>query len=379
VFGARLAKKVVRSFRRHFPGPFIPYVATFTVSAGFRLGRDFSIERYPGLKLCHIVRDPVGPDKVLTYWDDQPHFELYNPDFSRENGLPDPSAAGVLLETYMPRENFFRRYSMKDWILGAAGVIAAMALLHGSVAGLVDPPDAQVTFTDLAPINRTPGQPIDVPVSILNQSAYAPARVISVEAQARSKDGTQTIPLQSDWASIPLIAAGQTTKIQVSGMAPDVTAPHSAPQEYLIEVAVGVRTGSLRGRGIAKPKTLPRFFVWPSDIGWSTRTVGLGKDYCRFAIDLYPGRPFDKGFSGYVQVKSLSKEVTSLNVSESTWEQPESIADSGYVTNVVHFHTSPLEKFKPHTLKVTLESAGELSPLRWGQFRLKIGPDDTGK
>jgi hypothetical protein len=377
MFGSRLAKTVVRAFRRHISSPSIPYVATFTVSAGFRLSPDFAVKRYPGLKVCHIVRGPAGSDKLFAYWDDQRHFDLHKAGFAGDNCLPSPETAGAIADLHLPRESFLRWLVSKDWILGAAALVAAVTLLHGSVASLVDPPDAQVTFGDLAPIDVASGQPINVPVSVLNQSAYAPARILNVESQANSGDRARPIPLIPDLSNVPLIAAGQTTKVQVSGTAP-VVADHLPRQDYEIGVAVTVRTGYLRGRGVARPPAPLRLFVWPGDVGWGIfGRVGqaTSASLCRFTVDLYTGRPYEKGWDGQVKVKSLPTEVTHLRFNEElkTEELPVSPPNkNGEVTRVVYFHTPALEKFKAYKFAVTLESPVQLAPGRWEQLRPEL-------
>jgi hypothetical protein len=175
----------------------IPYIRSFEVDNSFRLDPDLSLKKYPGLSFCHIAQETVN-SRLSTYWEDETHCIANAPTLQADLGLRPPIAEGLLTQLRAPSQFILKRFDLKDWIVIISGTLGAFALLHTWIASFVDAPEAQVAFVDITPLNTSAGEAISLPLAVLNESAYAPAKIKRIAALATSTVDGRTIQLQSD-------------------------------------------------------------------------------------------------------------------------------------------------------------------------------------
>jgi len=349
----------------------IPYVATFAVSPGFDLPKGFEMSRYQGLKLCFRITDPAGQEKLVCHWEDESHFLAHARSFQFELGLPQPDVAGFVTRVKTQEERFWRKYSWKEWVVGAAALFGAFSALHGYFANAFDRPDVDVVFVDSRPINVVAFAPFNTEMTIVNKSAYTPTRVEVAKAFALPVTGGNSVSLQPNLQKLPLIPAGQSALLQVDGLAPETTQRHGPPDSYNLELTVSARTGFFWGAREAKNLRVRELRVWPSGIGWGKpRPIAIADarqpvDFIRASVSIYPGRGYPGGVDGYVIVSSAADEDVVVRVIADRTEELPPSPPGDSVTHKVNFHTGALEKFLPYPLAVTLESKRNLTRKRW--------------
>ncbi len=261
-----------KSFRNNpLPGPTIPYSATFPLCAGFRIPTDFQMARYPGLELVALVCEPSGTKKLVSYWTDESHYRVHVDSLQRDFSLPAPDAAGFLTNLHTRKEHFWKRYSWKEWIVGAAALFGAVSALHNNVADLFDPPNVQVAFVDSSPMDVNSKIAFSSQITILNDSAYASTRISGIAATAKCESDGKSIVFRPDVSTIPLVAAGQSAQLKINGALPGATPKPGPPDICSLEVAISAHTGFFRGTGLAKAAKQVR--VWPTQLGWSKLTL----------------------------------------------------------------------------------------------------------
>jgi hypothetical protein len=124
-----------------------------------------------------------------------------------------------VLTQFSARSQFLlAQFSLKDWIVVISGLIGLVALMHTFFAGVFDASEALVAFPEIQALNVVAGDPIAVPVTILNESAYAPTQIKEVRAEARLSDG-RSLALSPYPPNLPVLAPGQSTQVTLNGIA----------------------------------------------------------------------------------------------------------------------------------------------------------------
>lgn len=368
----RRLKRPVLISRKLLDAPTVPFVSTHDLTAVSRLPPDFAVSRYRGLALCHVVSHGPAGNKLVAYWNSEQHWVAQAPVFEADLGLPPAAQKGLLVQTKVPKESWWKTIPLRAAIVALAALFAALATLRSNLAEMLDPPDVQVSFVDLKRIDAISAQSFSASVKMQNNSIYAPTRVKTIEGTATPAIGGSGFPLKADLPGA-LLSAGQSHEISLSGAAPKHQTPNGPPEVYDLKVTIGVRTGELRGDGTAVTTVLKQLLVWPSKIGWdSTGTVreGAGKDgpadYAQVVVTLYTGQSYPQGVSGLITLTSLPGEISSMQVVNDQENIKIPLSPPGpTVTRQVPFHTKALQPFQRYPLQINLESPRKLEKQRW--------------
>jgi hypothetical protein len=352
----------------------IPYSAIFSVPFLFELPKDFQIEEFEGLELCYILSSPSKAKELVVVWKDEAHYRVHQDSLRCNLALPSPSYAGFLADIVQPTESFWNRYPLKDWFLVAAALLGALTVLQTHFADLFDSPDVKVVFADTAAVDVNDNAPFSAQISVLNEDAYAQAKVTDIKASAHCPTGAN-VTLTPNEPNPPIIGPAQQISLRLDGVAPHRGS--NPVEECNLTVNIAARAGKVPGL-IWGPKPFSSgklVRLWPTRVSWSALSstnalsgnASLGK-YLQTEFTIYPGINHPLGATGSISVTSKVDEAVQVSAGrdvEKVIPLPVSPASGGFVIHKFDFQTRSLDKFQTYRISIGLVSETPINSERW--------------
>jgi hypothetical protein len=350
----------------------VPYTVTFPVDKSFQLPADFPFADYPGLNLLHTVN---GDDHILiSYWRSRDYYEANGGKIRNALNLSCAEHAGLVSDVKAPKKRFWAKWSAKDIIVGAAGVVSAFAVLNVFFANAFAPPDLQVAFAEVQPVDVTPGMPVTVTSTVLNGS-LAESRILEISGEAKRPGEKTALRLNPDLSSYPSLAAGQSVTFKLSCIAPPRKTVIGPPEILDMTMRVSAKAGHLQGKASFSSASARQMQIWSPRLGWGKPSLNGDNQSPKFkhlTATIYLGKSYPQGVNGTVDVTSLPNEIDTLHVRDQTGDVYQSPVTST-VTRTVDFHTPALERFVKYAISIDILATKELAPSRWNEIVSKVG------
>ena len=365
--------RLVAAVQKLIAGPTVPFVAVYETSVGYQLPADFDLSGYGGLALCHLVGGGAGAanGQLVIYWNSESHFNMNRTRLEGDVHLTPALVTGALAEFKLPKQRWWQRLSVKDWMLTAAAVLGALTVLRTNGAYLFEEPQVQMVFSDLTPLRVSGTDPVSASLDVQNDSMYTLAKVSEIRGVATLENSKDTVPLKPDQGILPPLAVEGEKKFFVRCAAPQRHSDNGPPEKYDMVVSGNASAGILRRpRAVASAAPLV-MEVWPAGVGWGEPAItdgggmnGKTNKAAQVVIWLYPGKAYPNGVTGEIPVVSKPDEISHIDAADGKETlPPQKSSDSE--TQAVLILTKPLEKFKPYGLIFTLSAAKPIEEARW--------------
>jgi hypothetical protein len=360
--------------RKPSASPSIPYLSISRVASTFAVPKDFDLADFEGLEMCCILSPTTSSKELVSMWCDEAHYHLHHASLRHKLALELPTTSGFLSGVVQHKEGLWKRYRWYDWLIGLVALFGALTALHAYFANMFDAPQVNVAFADTAAVDVDEDTGFNVQISLLNEDAYSATKVESVKAFGKCADRAD-ISLTPNASNLPMIGSAQSASIRLDGM----SVHHGSvgpPIDCNLVVSVSARTGFLRSEGSFSASKMLR--VWTTGIGWgnlklpdpSNGVVERSRSLPA-RVTIYPGRAYDQGAQGSLQVRSILDENVVISLGRQFDKvNPLSSLPSrdNEVINAVDFQTRPLDKFRPYVLSFGLTSKSALSADRWREI-----------
>jgi len=222
------AERMFHKARKSDTGP--PYCAVFSTACPLAtIPADFDGGKYPGLLFLHFSRSE-GSSPVVAYWTSEASFRASHASLARELSLRLHNGGLVSDLQHGQRSLYqrFRRLSLREVVVGASTIVGALLLIINfagdTFSYLFAAPRIDVLGPDRA-LDVLEDTPLSISVKLRSRLASRnieveadPANPLRLEAASL---GSQQLPpthqmrLEIEGGRPPLLAAGQTTELNL--------------------------------------------------------------------------------------------------------------------------------------------------------------------
>lgn len=215
----------------------LPYVTRFTatnaLSANLLPPNDF-----PGLLFIQCVENHQGTTEVIAYWRSQEAALSNEPVFGSMLNAGPPAFAGYLRGFKGQEKSWWQRIPVGRWILYAASIFGALAVLQTHFARLLESPDITLEVPGPQPLNVLAGDEISFDLAITNRSREAYSLVTLLRPMLYSRNVQMVHGFSGSLKPAPIAPASIDTVPMKGG-------PLSAGQ-YKLMITAHAKTGHFR-------------------------------------------------------------------------------------------------------------------------------------
>jgi len=337
----------------------LPYAQVFCPGERFDFPASFKISDYSGLLSSHIVRNTT--DSVIAYWKNEEYFKSYGGEFERALTLPAAQVSGTAVKMQLPRENWWKRYSVSTFILSVAALFGAFSAMRDYFAVLFATPAAVVSFADNARLNSIEGTPLAIPVTALSEVRFAPIKITFDSAVLQPKSGATAVPLSIETAIIPSLAAGQSQSTRITGLTPK----HSnrlIPDVYEITMTATVNAGVIRPSRVIST-TKRELWVYPTAPATPAPELSrlLAGRTCELKGVFYIPKAYPQGLLAEIVAINDPGEVSQINVNAPGVPETNLFPMIDNTVRKFEFKTPALDKFEEYPYTVFVEATHPVS------------------
>lgn len=216
----------------------VPYVTRFTSST--TPPSNLRLKDFPGLLFLQYVESQDGISEVIVYWKSLDAMKSNESSFKRFLQVGEPQAQGYLRELKGHEKSWWQRIPVGRWLLYAASLFGALAVLQTHFAKLLEQPDITLEIPGPRVIDMLVADDISFDVGVTNRSREAHS-VVTLLSPKLVGQGHNALWNHKFWFNpkpAP-IAPSSTSVVQFKGDA----LPKGI---YVVTIAAEASTGYLR-------------------------------------------------------------------------------------------------------------------------------------
>jgi hypothetical protein len=340
----------------------VPYCHVYATPAGFVTPAGFKTSASWGLLAWHVVQAPSGPS-IISYWQDEPHYQYSRGQFEKALGITmAPAWGGATGDLHATKPPWWPS-SLKEALFAAAAIVGAITVILNASELIFEPlwttPKAEVSFA-VTKLDLSEGDSTKVSVSARNATEFVPVQLIA--SAKLLGDGRDVLTVELSPSYYQTVAPDASENLTATVEAPHL-GRHSVPVDYNLSVSPTVRTWRFGHASACQSAELP-VKVWPRSFGFTgqlKRTQSDPKVYSAMGT-LYSEQMFLPGLHGIITIEAPGSTNLSLSI------QPPFRGSEPLSSSVVHafktirmdFASPPLEKYHAYPFVVTITSTRPL-------------------
>jgi hypothetical protein len=348
----------------------VPYCHVYSIPLGSVPPTDFKASAYPGLLAWHVVKGSSAPT-IISYWQDEPHFQYSRTRFEDALGLAAAQSWGGPAGDLHASKSAFWPSSLKEALIAASAIVGAITVIWNvcvTVSNTLATPKAEVSFA-VTKVDLGEGDTTKVSVNARNSTEFVPVRLIAYAKLIGNNTSVRPVPLNPSYEQMVSPDAPETLVAKV--IAPRLASRHSEPMDYKLSVSVAVRTWRFGQPKSVQGDELP-VRVWPQSFGWTHQLRWIAQQnerFCSASGILYSADSSPAGLRGTVTIVAPESANLKINVpypfrsNQQLESSPAGLLKSKTIR--MDFASPGLEKYREYPFQVTIESARPLPGEVW--------------